>query len=261
MNMPENIITSATNPVIKKVRGLEQKKFREETGLFVVEGLRYVSEALLAGWRAEIVLYTPRLAKDRSLRSLMEKQNPQFITVAPELLERLTGRSNSEEIIVAFHQKFAPVEAVASGLWVALEQIRDPGNLGTIIRTAEAAGAGGVLLIGDCCDVWAPEVVRASVGAISRVKIVKMSEADYLSWAKAYKGAIIATLMSAKPDYRDARYNLPALLLMGSEHAGLSDKVAASCTMSVRIPMQGQIESLNVATATAILLYEIMRGK
>ncbi len=260
MNTPDTVISSSANPTIKKMRALEQKKFREETGLFVVEGLRYVSETLLAGWGPEIVLLSPRLAKDRSLRGLIGQHNPHQLVCTPELLSRLTGRSNSEEIIVAFRQNYAVADLVKTGLWVALEQIRDPGNLGTIIRTAEAAGAIGVLLIGDCCDVWAPEVIRASVGAIARVKIARMSEADYLRWRKSYKGAVIGTLMNAKPDYREVKYSLPALLLMGSEHAGLSPAVSATCSASVRIPMQGQIESLNVATATALMLYEIMRN-
>lgn len=260
MPAPDTVISSAANPAIKQFRSLEHKKFREDTGLFMVEGLRYTLEMLLAGWEPVVVLAAPKLANDKALRSHLAGHRPHRHTVTPELLGRLAGRSNSEEVLVAFRQREADVTALAQGLWIALEEIRDPGNLGTIIRTAEAAGAAGVLLIGECCDVWAPEVVRASVGALARVPVLHLPRPAYLDWRKGYKGQVIATLMNARPDYREQKYSLPALLLMGSEHAGLSDAVAATCTASVRIPMQGKIESLNVATATALLAYEVMRA-
>lgn len=259
MKQPDLTISSLSNPLVRQVRALEQKKHRDEDGLFVVEGLRYVTQALLAGWVPAIILVTPRLRNDTALLKLLAPHNARRAEITPALMSRLTGRDNPEDVICAFRQRLVPVAEATTGLWVALEEIRDPGNLGTIIRTAEAAGASGVVLIGNCCDVWSAETVRASVGAISRVRIVRQTQADFVKWAGSYKGRIIGTQMAAATDFRKSAYKLPTLLLMGSEHAGLSAAVAAACTDLVNIPMQGEIESLNVATATALVLYEINR--
>ena len=253
----ENTLSSTANPVIRQIRALEQKKGRDETGLFLVDGQRYVTEALLAGWLPAIVLATPRLRNDATLRRQLAGQKAQRHEVTPELMARITGRDNAGDLLVAFQQNYSALAAVNRGLWVGLEEIRDPGNLGTIIRTAEAAGAAGVLLIGNCCDVWSGEVIRASAGAFCRVKIARATQAEFGKWTKSYEGQVIGTMMNAPLDYRKTKYKPDALLLMGSEHAGLSPALMASCTASVKIPMKGQIESLNVAIATALLLFEM----
>lgn len=259
MSTASPVITSTANPAVRHFRSLEQKKYRDETGLFAVEGLRHVSQALLAGWEPELVLNTPRLRTDAALRRLLAPHKIQRLEVTPELIGRLTGRDNPEDIVATFRQRLAPATRLQAGAWVALEEIRDPGNLGTIIRTAEAAGAEGIVLIGNCCDPWSPEVIRASVGSFARIPICRLSLKEYMSWHKTYDGNIIGTRMTAADDYRQTAYKLPSLLLMGSEHAGLSPEAAGSCTQMVRIPMKGEIESLNVATATALILFELMR--
>lgn len=255
MTPPTGPISSAANPAIKRVRALEQKKFRDELGLFVVEGSRHVAEALAAGWVGDTLLATAKGKADKALRGFTGLK----LEVTPDLLSRLTGKDNAPEVVATFRQKFASADAARQGLWVGLEEIRDPGNLGTIIRTAEAAGASGVVLIGNCCDPFMPEAIRASVGAFARVPLVRLSAAAYGKWRREYSGEVIGTAMAGAVDYREIKYKPDALLLMGSEHAGLSKAALESCTLRAYIPMRGKIESLNVATATALMLYEANR--
>jgi len=238
---PENmdkVITSPANDRIKAIRALGQKKHRDEDGLFWVEGARHVGDAVEAGWKLETLLYTgkkPNIACRDTLQ------------VTEEILQRITGRDNAQAVLGVF--KIPQEEMGQKGLWVGLEGIKDPGNLGTIIRTADAVGAEGVLLLGNTCDPWSPEAIRATMGSFARVKIV---QAKTLPW----KGRIIGTHLKASIDYRKADYKLPLLIMMGSESDGLSDAVAKRCDTLVKIPMKGDIESLNLAVATGIVLFQ-----
>jgi TrmH family RNA methyltransferase len=143
---------------------------------------------------------------------------------------------------------------------VALEDIRDPGNLGTILRTADAVSVRHVALIGESCDAFSPEAVRASMGSLFGVKLCRMTAKQFDSVLAEWPGEIVATAAHATADYRRT-YQRPTLLLMGSEGSGLSRTLAARANVSVRIPMSGGAESLNVATAAALMLYEIKRAE
>jgi len=143
--------------------------------------------------------------------------------------------------------------------WVALEEVRDPGNLGTIIRTADGVGAGGVMLIGTCCDPYSHEAVRASMGSIFDVPLVRVSPERFPAWAATWRGDRVGTHLDAREDFRSVRYRLPALLVMGSEGPGLSPAIAQACSRLVKIPMAGRLDSLNLAVATALMLYEMRR--
>jgi TrmH family RNA methyltransferase len=142
-----------------------------------------------------------------------------------------------------------------------LEDIRDPGNLGTIVRTADAAGCAGIILVGTCCDPYAQESIRATMGSIFAVPLVKMERAAFLAFASAWPGDVIATHLESTEDYRAANYRGPELLVMGSEGPGLSDEAAAVATRRVKIPMAGRLDSLNLAIATALMLYQIRGPK
>jgi TrmH family RNA methyltransferase len=146
-------------------------------------------------------------------------------------------------------------------VWIGLEAVRDPGNLGTIVRTADAAGAGGIVLIGACVDPYSHEAVRATMGSIFNVPLVRASAQDGLAWAQRWRGDIVGAHLAATDDFRSVTYRQPTLLLMGSEGPGLSPELSAACTQRVRIPMAGRIDSLNLAVATALVLYEIRRER
>jgi TrmH family RNA methyltransferase len=242
------VITSLQNPTVKLVRSLAQKKHRQETGLFVAEGRAMLERARQEGWPPQTVL---------SATSEDAGGSAQHLAVSKQIMASLSAMENATDVIGIFAQRFA--EAILpEGLWLALEDIRDPGNLGTIIRTADAAGAKGIVLAGTCCDPYSPEAVRATTGSIFAVPIVKRERAAFVDELKAWPGDIVATAMTAKEDFRRS-YRAPVMLLLGSEGAGLSSMLTAAATVGVRIPMAKGPESLNVATAAALMLYEIAR--
>jgi RNA methyltransferase, TrmH family len=259
--MPESdkIITSAQNPAIKDLRSLAVKKYRDETGLFLVEGARHIGEALAGGWDVETLAYSARGAGDPAVA--MARQKGHCLEVTDDLLARITGRDNPQPLVAAFRQRRHELPAVKEGLWIGLEGIRDPGNLGTILRTADAVAAAGIILIGETCDPWSPETIRATMGSFSRVPLVAAAAAEFPAWRPGWKGSIVGTHLKTETDYRQGDYKLPLLLLMGSEQSGLSAELAKACDVLVKIPMPGGAESLNLAVSTAVMLYEICRNR
>lgn len=257
------LISSLQNDTIKLIRSLEQRKGRKETGLFVAEGAKVVATARDQGWKPAYLLLEEEAKAQGIVGELVAwagKAKAQCLRATEAVLSKLSTRDNPQNVIGVFQQRWLDAPAVKSeGVWVALEEVRDPGNLGTIIRTADAVGASGVILVGTCCDAYAREVVRASMGSIFSVPLVKMSHEEFASLMQGWKGEIIGTHLSGKTDYRRI-YKMPTLLVMGSEGPGLSDTAAAACTTLVKIPMAGGADSLNLAMATALMLYEIRRS-
>jgi RNA methyltransferase, TrmH family len=180
------------------------------------------------------------------------------------VLGKLASKDNPQTMLGVFKQKFArapePKSVSADASWLALEEVRDPGNLGTIIRTCDAVGMAGVILIGNCCDPYSLEAIRATMGSVFAVPLVKMERDTFLDLAKAWKGEVIATHLDATDDFRSVRYKGPELVVMGSEGPGLSSELVNAATRRVKIPMSGNLDSLNLAIATALTLYQI-RGR
>ncbi|HYD18598.1 MAG TPA: RNA methyltransferase [Patescibacteria group bacterium] len=251
-------ITSAANPAVKRLRSLGTKKYRDEEGVFLVEGLRHVEDALAGGFALETLGYAPRASREIAA---IAPRATHVLELTDDLLSRITQRDNAQSVIGAFRMKPAGLAAVTAGLWVGLEGIRDPGNLGTIIRTADAVKADGVMLIGDTCDPYAPETIRATMGSFARVPVAQASVKEFLLWRASWKGRVIGTHLRTDTDYRKADYASPLLLLMGSESNGLSDEAVKACTSLVKIPMAGGAESLNLAVSTGVMLYEICRSR
>ena len=157
-----------------------------------------------------------------------------------------------------FDQAYAPLESLiptSAPCWVALEQVRDPGNLGAIIRTADAAGCGGVILIGDCVDPYSVEAVRATMGSVFAVSITKTTAEAFVAWRRSWPGSVVGTRLDATVCHRSAVMQKPVLVLMGNEQAGLTDQLAAACDVNVKIPMRGRADSLNLAIATGVMVY------
>jgi TrmH family RNA methyltransferase len=256
-------VTSLTNPTVKAVRALHLRKERDETGRFLAEGLKIVTDAIELGHAPAILLYGPQASGHPLLRKAVEatrRGGGEVIEVTPAILEKVSRRDNPQMVIGVFPQVFAGLDALvpaAAPCWVALEQVRDPGNLGTIIRTADAAGCGGVILVGDCCDPYSLEAVRATMGSIFAVPIAKASAEQFLAWRKAWPGSVVGTLLTATADYRAAACRRPTLILMGPEQSGLSPALADACDVAVKIPMRGRADSLNLAVATGIMIYAV----
>ncbi len=239
-------ISSLQNPTIKLIRSLEQKKERREAGLFVAEGFAMLERAEAMGWQPDYVVATKRV-------DLFEEVKPTLVT--DKVMAELSGQNNPHDVLAVFKQRYQPHPS-KDGLWLALDEVRDPGNMGTIIRTADAVDVKGIILVGDCCDPYSPESVRASTGSIFGVTLVRMTVAGILDLAKAWPGDVVGTSGTARSDFR-REYLHPVLLAMGSESRGLSADLSRSCTQLVRIPMKDGVESLNVATAAALMVYQV----
>jgi TrmH family RNA methyltransferase len=254
-------ITSLTNPTVKAVRALHLRKAREASGLFLAEGLKLVGEAFDLGHIPSILLYGPEARALPLLRRIADAsaaKGGDVIEVNREILEKVSRRDNPQTVIAVFPQVFgdlAGLEPDKATCWVALQAVRDPGNLGTIVRTADAAGCGGVILVGDCCDPYSVEAVRATMGSIFAVPLYQATVVEFIAWRARWPGAVVGTLLSATTDYRQANYRRPTLILMGNEQAGLPPELAAVCDVAVKIPMRGRADSLNLSVATGIMIY------
>ncbi len=241
-------ITSLQNPHIKLIRSLDDKKYRREHGLFVSEGIAMLERSLNLGWKPELFVSTKP-------NRLWDDVSP--FVVSEKIMAEISAQNNPHEVLATFKQRWQ-TRPGKDGLWLALEDIRDAGNLGTIIRTADAAGAAGIILVGDCCDPYAPECVRATTGSIFAVPLVKMPTAQFVEFLGGWQGESVGTSMGAKVSYRRT-YKSPILVVMGSESRGLTSPVSQACKSLVSIPMREGVESLNVATATALMLFEVGR--
>lgn len=258
------VVTSLQNPTVKAVRALEMRKVRRETGQFVAEGASVLMTAREHGWRPKTLLYRPDAAEGEIHQKLVhwaKDSGAEILEVSEAVLGKIASKDNPQSMLAVFPQAWHPppdtLKLTPQALWVGLEEIRDPGNLGTIVRTADAVGAAGLILIGTCCDPYAREAVRASMGSIFAVPLVRIDRNEFLNWQKAWPGEVVGTHLAATEDFRAASYRGPTLLVMGSEGPGLSDALAAACDRLVKIPMAGKLDSLNLAVATALTLYQI----
>ncbi|HEY7669674.1 MAG TPA: RNA methyltransferase [Hyphomicrobium sp.] len=257
-------ITSLQNERVKAIRALEMRKVRKETGLFVAEGASLLVTAREHGFVPETLVYRTGSATDGIARGLVDwalKSGAEVLEVSEAVLGKLASKDNPQNLLAVFRQRWAKLpdaKTVArADVWVALEEVRDPGNLGTIIRTVDAVGAKGVILIGAICDPYSREGVRATMGSVFAVPLVKTTREAFLDWRKGWTGDVVGTHLKAREDFRKATYEAPTLLVMGSEGPGLSEVVAEACTRTVKIPMAGALDSLNLAVATALMLYQI----
>jgi TrmH family RNA methyltransferase len=254
-------VTSLANPTVKTVRALHMRKARQESGLFLAEGLKIVTEAIEQGRAPRILLYGPDAEDHRMTRRATEATalaGGEVLAVTRQILEKVARRDNPQAVLGVFEQKLTPLSEIRPSMancFVALEQVRDPGNLGTIIRTADAAGCGAVILIGECCDPWSVEAVRATMGSIFDVPIVRASVAEFLAFRETWPGSVVGALLTATTGYRDAKYQTPVMIVMGNEQQGLTDEMTQACDVSVKIPMRGRADSLNLAVAAGIMIY------
>jgi TrmH family RNA methyltransferase len=255
-------VTSLQNPTVKFIRSLEMRKVRRESGLFVAEGASLLVTARDTGWEPRTLVFhsdTAATSTHRQLIGWAANARAEILEVSEAVLAKITSKENPQNLLAVFAQRWheLPHDLAENDLWLALEEVRDPGNLGTIIRTADAVGASGVILVGSCCDPYSREAVRATMGSIFSVPLIQTDRPRFLDWRRGWPGDVVGTHLAASQDFRAVRFRPPTLLLMGSEGPGLSDELAESCTRLVKIPMAGGLDSLNLAIATALTLYQI----
>ena len=254
-------VSSTANPLIKAVRALHQRKARSETGLFLAEGHKLIIDALAAGWTPTmIVAMDPPTDAVSELAARVRAMGADIVFATAAVMEKVARRENPQTVIGVFEQHLADPAKMPAGTIVALEGPRDPGNVGTIVRTADALGAAGVILIGASADPFGVETVRATMGSIFHVPLARMEAADFMAFAKRRAGPLVGTHLSGSVDIRTVEPAASQILLMGTEQSGLTPEMAAACDVLVRIPMAGKADSFNLAVATAIGLYELRRG-
>jgi TrmH family RNA methyltransferase len=259
-------VTSLANPIIKDIKNLTQKKGREESGTFMAEGLKLVIDALELGWTIRTLVY----AKAAKGKPLVEQAAVKTVAsgglvleVSEKVISSITRRDNPQMVVGIFDQKWKPLRDIrpaAGETYVALDRVRDPGNLGTIIRTADAAGASGVILVGDCTDPFSLETVRATMGSVFAMPVARASVDEFLGWRKSAGVSVVATHLAGSVDYRTIDYKKKSVvLLMGNEQSGLPPELASQADQLARIPQQGRADSLNLAIASAVMLFEARR--
>lgn len=251
-------VTSLQNSLVKLAASLHLKKYRDEEGLFLVEGSEMIGMALQKEWRLHTLFISD--AKPE-LQVMFLGYQEQAVLVSQEILEKISKKENPQSVIAVFHKRFETrlPSILKQEILPAFEEIRDPGNLGTIIRTSHALGLEHIILIGNCVDPFSPETIRASMGSFAAVMLVMITERDLVEWHTAHPDiSLIATDVDDATDYRKINYK-KSMLLMGNEQKGLSIGLKGLCNQHVKIPMPGGAESLNVAMATTLLLYEAMR--
>jgi len=260
------LISSAANPLIKRARLLADRRYRRREGAFVVQGIQPVSQAVAAGADIEALIVAPDLLRQPAAAAMVRQQEEGGTRVARitgELFGRMAGRDGPTglaAIVRASPAALADLRVEPGSLFVALHEIGNPGNLGTIIRTADAAGAAGVILVGPSTDPYDPAAVKASMGALFSVPVARAATAGELTeWAAARGVCMAVTSARGSRPLWAAELPLPLVILLGSEGAGLPEDLLSQGELQLRIPMTGTAESLNLAVAAGILLYEVRR--
>lgn len=259
-------VTSLSNPIVKDIKALANKKDRDETKSFMAEGLKLVIDALELGFEIRTLVYAKNVKEKPQVVQCATKtvaRGGLVLEVSEKVLASITRRDNPQMVVGIFTQRWTPLRDLkpqTGETYVALDRVRDPGNLGTIIRTADAAGASGVILVGEATDPFSMETVRATMGSVFAVPLVKTNVADFLAWKKAASVEVVATHLAGAVDYRTIDYRKkPVVLLMGNEQSGLPDELARAADALARIPQAGRADSLNLAIATGIMLFEARR--
>jgi len=261
--MPREI-TAFSNSLVKRVRSLRDKKHRKAEGLFLAEGLRILTEAREAGRLPHYLFFAADSASHALVIALIdavEGAGGEAIETSHDILSKLSGKDNPQAVVGVFPEFTAPLDTLDRGsapIWLVVERLRDPGNLGTILRTGDAVGAGGLILIDDCVDPFSVEAVRASMGALFTVPIAQARWEDFLPWLRSGPGQLVGLSLQTDHDYRGAAYQAPTFLLTGNEAQGLPEEYEAECDLLVKLPMLGKADSLNAAVATAVMAYEVL---
>lgn len=265
MNQEITEITSAQNSLVKLARSLDKKKARQETMLFRAEGARHVLEGIECGAKLYGLLFSKNVASRSHVRELIEyakKQNARIGQVSDSVLESVTHRDNAQNVVGIFHQNFGKLDDFNDlDLLVALERPKDPGNLGTIIRTLDSVGGQGIILLEESCDPFSTECIRAGMGSSFSVKIVKSKIDDFINWQNKNGFHLVGTSLKGSDLHTKTDMGKKTILLMGNEQSGIDDDLAGKCDALIKLPMKGRADSLNLAIATGVCLYEIWRQR
>lgn len=260
--MPREV-TAFSNATVKRLRSLRDKKARKEEGLFLAEGLRIIAEARDSGRLPEIIMFSAEGARHPLAAEIIaatEAAGGDAIETTPDILSKTSGKDNPQMILGAYGQPDTSLSAIdrsSAALWFVAQALRDPGNIGTILRTGDAVGAGGLILIDDSADPYSVEAVRASMGAIFTQSVASARWDEFIPWLRSGPGQLVGTSLKTSHDYLEPVYERPCFLLVGNESQGLPAAYEAECDLLVKIPMLGRADSLNAAVAAAVMAFQV----
>ncbi len=257
-------ITGFSNPTVKFIKSLRDKKHRRREGKFLAEGLRLLTDARESGRLPEILV----MAEGRDPHPLLGELEAavlaaggDVIETTEDILSKITGKDNPQAVCgvyAEFDTSLAGIDRDAAPIWLVAQAMRDPGNLGTMLRTADAVGAGGVILLDDCVDPFSVEAVRASMGAIFTQRLATARWEEFIDWLRGGDGQLVAASLREAVPYRGAPYAAPCFIMVGNESRGLPEAYETACDLRVTMPMKGRADSLNAAIAGAVLAYEVI---
>jgi len=257
-------ITGFSNPTVKFLRSLRDKKHRRREGKFLAEGLRLLTDARESGRLPEMLI----MAGERDPHPLLDaleaevlRSGGEVVETSAEILAKITGKDNPQAVagvFAEFDTALATLDRTAAPIWLVAQALRDPGNLGTMLRTGDAVGAGGLILLDDSADPFSVEAVRASMGAVFTQRVALAKWDEFLPWLRSGPGQLVAASLRDALPYRDAPYAAPCFVMVGNESRGLPDDYEAACDLRVTMPMKGRADSLNAAVAGAVLAYEVL---
>ena len=257
------LVTAFSNTTVKRLRSLRDKKARREEGLFLAEGLRIIAEARDSGMLPEIVAFSAEGAKHPLAAEIIEATEAvggEAVETTPDILSKMSGKDNPQMLLGAYRQPETSLDRIdrsKAPLWIVAQALRDPGNIGTILRTGDAVGAGGLILVDDSADAYSVEAVRASMGAIFTQDVATARWPEFVAWLRSGAGQLVGTSLNTTEDYLEADYAAPCFLLIGNEQQGLPADYEAECDLLVKIPMVGRADSLNAAIAAAVMAFTI----
>ncbi|MBT9151921.1 MAG: 23S rRNA (uridine(2479)-2'-O)-methyltransferase [Firmicutes bacterium] len=258
-------ITSTRNPQLQEMRRLHKKTHREASGFCLVEGIQPCLRAIENGLHVEFLIYAPELLKSPlALMQIADLQRRQIkvLTASKEAFATISERDNPVGLALVAKANPLDLGKITVGklsILTALFNVKNPGNLGTIVRTTDSIGGSGVILVGQTADPYDPTCIKASMGTVFSVPLARSTEEDFLAWCHDRQVALITTSAQATMDLAKAKFDYPCAVLMGSEGPGLPRDILTGGHWAVRIPMYGQANSLNLAVATGIILYEVRR--
>lgn len=268
--MSEWQITSVQNPKVKQVLHLRDKSARDQTQLFLIEGYREILRAVDQKWKIDQLFICPELflgSNEPLLIDRIRKQGAQMFSCSEKVFRKMAYRDRPDGLLVIAPQRHLTLNELkhfpSSSLpfFVVAEAIEKPGNLGTILRSSDAVGVTGLIVCDRCTDIYNPNVVRASVGTLFTVPTVEAKGEETLQWLKEEGIAILAATPQAEKEFTDVDLVRPLAIALGTEQLGLSKRWMEQADLQVRIPMKGVADSLNVAMATTVLLYEVLRQR
>lgn len=264
-------ITSLQNPKVKDLIHLRDRHSRDKTGSFIIEGYREILRATDANWKIEMLFTCPDLflgTNEPALIQRLSSRGASIFICGKNVFEKMSYRDRPDGLVAVATQKKMGLNDLNSLLtkdknpfFVVAEAIEKPGNLGTILRSSDAVGVDALIVCDRCTDIYNPNVVRASVGTLFTVPTIEAKGEETLAWLKRNGICILAATPQAEKEFTEVDLNRPVAIAVGTEQLGLSDRWMQQADIQVRIPMLGVADSLNVAMATTLLLYEVLRQR